>query len=136
MTPVGRPLGCAVPQPRHAVAQRPVAPLPATGCALTGRRDPLATRLLSPLSSSCSFLRTVAAASAAAALAALAAATALAPAAGRALRVGDRSCARLAHPLLAQAFVLLVVLDARPVILRHQSPPGTPVLKPLYPRCR
>src|SRR4051794_21086704 len=43
----------------------------------------------------------------------------LASAARRALRVGDRRCPALAHALLAQALVLLIVLDAGTVIFRH-----------------
>src|SRR5215218_145452 len=61
------------------------------------------------------------AALAAAALARRARARLLAAPARRTLRVGDRSRPALAHALLAQALVLLVVLHAGTVIFRHAS---------------
>jgi transposase len=79
--------------------------------------------LLAALSTGCLLLCAVAAASASAAAAALAAALAaagaLAALARRVRRVRDRGGARLAHPLLSQPLVLLVVFDARAVILCH-----------------
>src|SRR5947208_758561 len=68
--------------------------------------------LLAALATGRGLLCLVAAASAAAALLAAAAAAALPTPARRAGRVRDRSRARLAHALLAQPLVLLVVLDA------------------------
>src|SRR5215210_5848843 len=96
-----RPLTGALPRPRTAFAL----------AALRARLAALAARGL--------LLSRVAAAAAAAALLALAAPTALPAPAGRAGRIRDRRRARLAHALLAKALVLLVVLDARTVVLCH-----------------
>ncbi len=88
-----------------------------------GERLARRARLLAALATRGRLLGLVAAAAAAAALLALARAAALAAAAGGALRVGDRGRARLAHALLAQALVLLVVLHARSMVLGHAAPP-------------
>src|SRR5215208_735717 len=76
-------------------------------------------RLFAALAAGGLLLRLVAAAPASAAPLALAATAALATPARRARRVRDRGGPRLAHALLAQTLVLLVVLDARAVVLRH-----------------
>src|SRR4051812_43369397 len=70
------------------------------------------TALLAALAAGGRPLRLVAAAAGAARLLAAAAAAALAAPARRSLRVRDRGRAGLAHPLLAQPLVLLVVLHA------------------------
>ena len=69
-------------------------------------------------------LRLVSAASAAAAAATLAAARALAALAGGTGRVRDRRRPRLTHSFLSQLLVLLVVLDAWPMIFRHLCTPS------------
>src|SRR5215207_10212823 len=80
---------------------------------------PLA-RLLAALAPGGLLLRGVAAAAASAALPALAAPAALSAPARGAGRVRDRGGPRLAHALLAQTLVLLVVFHARSVVLRHR----------------
>src|SRR4051812_29271030 len=83
-------------------------------------------RGLAALAAGLPLLLSVAAAARAAALAALAGAAAvavLAALARRVRRVGDLRGALLAHALLAQPFVLLVVLDARTVVLGHAGAP-------------
>src|SRR4051794_27662652 len=76
-----------------------------------------AVRLPAALRAGLLLLRAVAAAARAARLLALAAAAALAALRGGVRRVGDLRRALLAHALLLESLVLLVVLDARPVIL-------------------
>src|SRR5581483_1238182 len=85
---------------------------PSASFCMVGDPSGLAARLLAALTTRRCLLSLVAAAARAAALAALARAAALASPAGGAGRVGDRGRAGLAHALLAQPFVLLVVLDA------------------------
>src|SRR5215207_746336 len=63
---------------------------------------------------------------------ALARAGGLAAAAGGPFGVGDARRPLLAHSLLLEAFVLLVVLDARTVILRHRGRPSRTLLIGLY----
>src|SRR2546421_11925763 len=82
------------------------------------RRRSLA-RALAALASGGLLLGLVAAAAATAAAAAATTARALAAPARGPRRVGDRRRALLAHSLLAETLVLLVVLDARTVVLRH-----------------
>src|SRR5579884_824050 len=76
-------------------------------------------RLLAALSARGHLLRVVATAARAAALAACARAAALPASARRSLGIRDGGRTRLAHALLAKALVLLVVLDAGPVVLGH-----------------
>src|SRR4051794_35778182 len=71
---------------------------------------PSSARLPTALAAGRLLLGCVATAAATAALAAAAAARALSAPARGSLRVGDRRSAGLAHPLLAQALVLLVAL--------------------------
>src|SRR3954447_17761521 len=79
-------------------------------------------RLLPALAPGRGLLGLVAAAARAARLLALAAAAALAALRRGVRGVGDLRRALLAHALLLEALVLLVVLDAGAVILRHGVP--------------
>src|SRR3954465_5168022 len=84
-------------------------------------------RALAALAAGLLLLLAVAAAARAAALAALARAALVAVLAallGRVGRVRDRGGARLAHALLPEALVLLVVLDAGSVVLGHGNTSG------------
>src|SRR3954453_17687590 len=80
-----------------------------------------AARRLSALAARLLLLRAIAAAARAARLLALAAAAALAALRGRVRGVRDLRRALLAHALLPEALVLLVVLDAGTVVLGHET---------------
>src|SRR5436190_7537887 len=106
-------------QRRRVLVDRPATEVAARPVGHPVSRDGGSAALLAALAAGRCLLRLVAAAAAAAALLAAAAAAALPAPARRARRVRDRGRARLAHALLAQPLVLLVVLHARSMVLCH-----------------